>query len=38
MPRVLDDGTFFAGIPDQEAMFTMATVVNREDASRLPSC
>ena len=30
IPRVLDDGTFFAGIQDQEAMFTMATVVNRE--------
>ncbi len=30
IPRVLDDGTFFAGIRDQEAMFTMATVVNRD--------
>jgi hypothetical protein len=30
IPRVLDDGTFFAGIRDQEAMFTMVTVVNRE--------
>ncbi len=30
IPRVLGDGTFFAGIGDQEAMFTMATVVNRE--------
>ena len=28
--RVLDDGTFFAGIQDQEAMFTMAMVVSRE--------
>jgi hypothetical protein len=30
IPRVLDDGAFFAGIRDQEAMFTMATVVSRE--------
>src|SRR5262245_18547101 len=30
IPRVLDDGAFFAGIRDQEATFTMATVVNRE--------
>jgi hypothetical protein len=30
IPRVLGDGTFFTGIQDQEAMFTMATVVNRE--------
>ncbi len=30
IPRVLDDGTFFAGISDQEAMFTMATIVNRD--------
>ena len=30
MPRVLDDGVFYAGIRDQEAMFTMATVVNRD--------
>ncbi len=30
IPRVLDDGTFFAGIQDQEAMFTMAMVVSRE--------
>ena len=30
IPRVLNDGTFFASIADQEAMFTMATVVNRE--------
>jgi hypothetical protein len=30
IPRVLDDGAFVAGIRDQEATFTMATVVNRE--------
>lgn len=30
MPRVLDEGTFFAGIRDEEAMFTMATVVSRD--------
>ena len=29
-PRVLDDGTFFAGIGDHDAMFTMATVISRE--------
>ena len=30
IPRVLDDGVFYAGIRDQEAMFTMVTVVNRD--------
>jgi hypothetical protein len=30
IPRVLDDGAFFVDIRDQEAMFTMVTVVNRE--------
>jgi hypothetical protein len=30
IPRVLDDGMNFEGIGDQEAMFTMATVVSRE--------
>jgi hypothetical protein len=30
MPRVLDSGAVFEGIPDQEAMFAVATVVSRE--------
>jgi hypothetical protein len=30
IPRVMDDGTSVAGIPGEEAMFTMAMVVNRE--------
>jgi hypothetical protein len=30
IPRVMDDGAFVAGLGDQEAMFTMATVVSRE--------
>jgi hypothetical protein len=30
IPRVMDDGAFVAGIRDEEAMFTMAMVVNRE--------
>jgi len=30
MPRVLDDGASFDAIQDQEAMFTMATVVSRD--------
>jgi hypothetical protein len=30
IPRVLADGVSFEGIGDQEAMFTMATVVSRE--------
>ena len=30
MPRVLDDGVLFEGIGDEDAMFTMATVVSRE--------
>jgi hypothetical protein len=30
MPRVLDNGAVFEGIPDQEAMFAVATVVSRE--------
>jgi hypothetical protein len=30
MPRVLDDRVSFEGIGDEEAMFTMATVVSRE--------
>jgi hypothetical protein len=30
IPRVVDDGVFYAGIQDQEAMFTMAMVVNRD--------
>ena len=30
IPRVMDDGASVAGIPGEEAMFTMAMVVNRE--------
>jgi hypothetical protein len=30
IPRVMDDGASVAGIPGDEAMFTMAMVVNRE--------
>jgi Putative zinc-finger len=30
IPRVMDDGAFVAGIRDEEAMFTMAMVVNRD--------
>jgi len=30
MPRVLDSGASFEGLGDEEAMFTMATVVSRE--------
>lgn len=30
IPRVMDDGASVAGIQDEEAMFTMAMVVNRE--------
>jgi len=30
LPRALDDGSVFEGIPDQEAMFAVATVVSRE--------
>jgi len=30
MPRVMDEGVSFRDIPDQEAMFTMATVVSRD--------
>jgi len=30
LPRTLDDGSGFEGIPDQEAMFALATVVSRE--------
>jgi len=30
IPRVMDDGASVAGIRDEEAMFTMAMVVNRE--------
>jgi hypothetical protein len=30
IPRVLDEGAFFADFRDEEATFTMATVVNRE--------
>jgi len=30
LPRALDGGSVFEGIPDQEAMFAVATVVSRE--------
>jgi hypothetical protein len=30
IPRVMDDGAFMEGISDQDAMFTMATVVSRD--------